>query len=322
MNYLISGDDEYLVKKAREEIIAEFLPETDTMNLAFYDSLNLSWQTIVDDATTFPFGGKYKIIIIENCWFLTSRESINTNDESILLEYLENPNPVTVFILCVTAAMDKRKTLVKNCIKNCKTTEIAPLKPEDFAWYIKKDLERENIKLSQECYQELINRLPIDLLNWQNELAKLKLYPDTITYATIDSLITPNIEDDVFKLSEYVLARKLKESLVVFRDLLAKNKEPIALAALLAAKFRLIYQVKVWLDQGYSEAEIASNFQINPYPVKLANKAGRHISLDLLLEILADFALLDYRFKNINCDRRLEFELLLLDIMERKHAFA
>jgi len=171
------------------------------------------------------------------------------------------------------------------------------------------------------CLNELLGRLPIDLLNWQNELAKLQLHPQPLDLDTIRKLIDRNINDDVFSLSDNVLAKNLGQSLLIFNDLLLRNNDPIGLAALLANNFRLIYQVKNWTTHGYGEAQIAQEFGIHPYRVKLARQSARRISQELLLEILHDFAILDFRLKNVNCDRKLEFELLLINILERKNAF-
>ncbi len=320
MNYIFAGLDEYTINQEIKELTAQVLPTVDDLSLVYYDNGDLNWQNAIDDASTFPFFGSEKVIVVENCWFLTAKESATASDEEIILEYLRSPNEQTILIMSVYGNLDNRKTIVKELRKLCAVHEIAALNQDEFHDQVRQDLSKSTIKMSQACLHELLERLPLDLRNWQNELAKLQLYPAAIDKEVIDSLISRNINDDVFKLSQAVLANNLDESLLLFNDLMVKNNDPIGLTALLASNFRLIYQVKVWRSKGYDEKQIAQEFGIHPYRVKLANQAARFITLDLLLEILNDFANLDFRLKNFSGDRKVEFELVLISILKRRHA--
>ena len=133
MNYIVSGKDEYLVNQKVEQVIENFLPENDYMNKVYYDSLSLSWQMVVDDAGTFSFFGDKKVIVVENCWFLTGKDSLSTEDEKILTDYLNDSNPSSVVILTVASLLDGRKSLVKNLRKICQCIEIEPLSSDEFA---------------------------------------------------------------------------------------------------------------------------------------------------------------------------------------------
>jgi len=132
MNYLISGNDEYLINKKIKEIIQEYLKDDD-FNVDYYDTADVSWQRLIDDASTFPLLGDYKVIVAENCWFLSARESLGSSEEEILLQYLNQPNQSTILIFKLQGSPDRRKALVKKMAKLTKTIELADLSPEDFA---------------------------------------------------------------------------------------------------------------------------------------------------------------------------------------------
>jgi len=323
MNYIITGSDEYLVSQEVKQIIKEFLPHDEgALNQVFYDGMIANWQGIVEDAGTFSFFGDKKVIVAENCWFLTTREALSENEENQLLQYLQNPNPATVLILTVGDKTDNRKTLVKTLKKLCKSIEIEPLSKEDFAALVRKNLKDNNIVMPYEAVEELLSRLPVEVRNWQSELDKLSLYPGSIDRKVISELISRSINDEAYDLSNAVLSGKLDESLVILNGLLVKSQKPIGLVALLAANFRFIYQVKVWAEKGYNQAEIAEEFAVHPYRVKKSLETARRTSADQLLEILAGFAELDFKLKNAICDEQLELELLIIDILGRKHAVA
>ena len=113
MNYIVTGNDEYLINQQIKQIVSEFLPVDDEMNEIYYDSLILNWQSVIEDAGTFSFFGDRKVIIIENCWFLSARESLTVELEQMLIDYLQNPNPATVMIFSLCGTLDGRKTLTK-----------------------------------------------------------------------------------------------------------------------------------------------------------------------------------------------------------------
>lgn len=317
MNYVISGSDTYLVQQKTNELISSTNLDGDEMNLLFYDALTVQWDEFIQDAQCFPFFGDLKLMIMENCYFLTSEDSLNDRNAELLVDYMENPNHTTIVILTTNQKLDKRKNLVKK-LSNClKVIEIEPLKEDDFYKIVKNDLDKYKISIDHEAIKELYQRLPNNLLNWQNELQKLKNYPNLITKEVIVKIVSRNINDDIFKIVDAVLKQKSAEMLSITSDLWTLNTEPLSLVALLASNFHFIYKVSYYLKRQKKVDEIAKIMVAHPYRVKLAVESAKKIENDEILNILNNLAKLDYRFKNVTCDRRLEFELFLIKLVEK-----
>ncbi len=320
MNYIITGIDEYLIQEKSNLLIDQLLDEVDEMNLITYNGLDFDVDSFLSDARSFPFFGDSKVLVVENSIFLSSASKMTESHENMILEYLEDSNETTSVIFKLNGSLDKRKKFVKNISKLTKLVEIAPLKDYEFNKLVERDLNQARIKLDRKTMGTLLSRLPIDLLNWKNELNKLTCYPNTIDEEVVNKIISRTVNDDVFKVMDTILKKDLKNCLMTIDDLMISNVSPIALLALLSSNFRLLYQVSYYINNGLSEEEIAKILLIHPYRVKLACASVNKIKADNLLKILNDLSVLDYRFKSFNCDSRLEFELFLIKLMEFEYA--
>ena len=81
-----------------------------------------------------------------------------------------------------------------------------------------------------------------------------------------------------------------------------------------ADQFRLMYQVKTLLKEGYNQESIATKLKIHPYRVKLAIEKGYNYSSKTLLTNLEYFFNLDYMIKSGNNNPKLVFELFLANL--------
>ena len=62
--YLICGEEEYLKLNYKNQLIKAIAGE-DTMNLALYEGKNIDINEVIDNAETFPFFAKYRLIVLE-----------------------------------------------------------------------------------------------------------------------------------------------------------------------------------------------------------------------------------------------------------------
>ena len=86
----------------------------------------------------------------------------------------------------------------------------------------------------------------------------------------------------------------------------------IKLIATLANQFRLLLQVKLMKNNGYSDNEMISTLKEHPYRIKLAKNSL--FGEDKLKDKILKLSELDYKIKSGNIDKNLGLELFLLDI--------
>ncbi len=316
MNYCIVGTEGYLINQKIKEVMKSSDIHENDLNVTFFDATanEFSIQSLVDDCNTLPFFGDKKIVVVRNPVFLSTTKSLGDKESAILQEYLQDPNPSCDLIFCGAITVDKRKKLVKFMQKECRFFQIDKLSPQEFISYVNSEVNRNNIELTSDAKQLLLDRLPNDLESLHRELEKLSLYNGKIDREMVSSLVTRPLDEDVFHLVNAVVQQDMKQALHLWRDLQVLNKDPIYLVALLSGQFRLLYQVKVFLEMGMDQRAIQSELKVHPFRVTKAIEALRGLSKERCLFLLNKLAECDQKFKMGLLDKTMGFELFLIEI--------
>ena len=308
MNYLLYGEENFLIEKEIEKIVKKSkLGEESIIN---YDLELDSIKDIIDDCQTISLFEPKKVVIINNCNYFNKVKN-NEDDVNILLEYLSNSNPDTILIIIShNSTIDGTKKISKKIKEVGTISEFNKVSPNTI---VKKLFD--GYKISSSDIDLLISRVGEDISILSQEVEKLKIYKideKEITKKDILECATFNIDTDIFKFIDNIVSKNKEEALTTYYEMLKNNEEPIKLIALLASKFRLMYQASVLHKDGMNNIEIASFLNIHQYPVKLALQAGGKYPDKVLLNCLEQLADLDSDIKTGNIDPELGLELFIL----------
>lgn len=316
MNYVIHGNEPYLLKKKYHEVLKKNSIEINDLNSIFFDasSKQFKWSDVFDECHTLSLLENHKVIVITNPIFLKSGSSLDEASSKLLEQYLLHPNPeVTLIFYGEYEKLDSRKKIVKFLIKNTEYYQCNRLEQKEFESFVRQTLKKEQIDTTKEALEELLYRLPNDLCNLQHEIEKLKLVNERIDKRIIEKLIVPQMDDNVFHLVHSCLHKHRKEALRILHNLYRLNMEPIAILLILASQFRFYYQVKALLNLQYEFKEIVSYLNVHPFRVTKAIDSLYCISIDELLSGLNTLSSLDQQFKSdSSIDRYLELELFII----------
>ena len=122
------------------------------------------------------------------------------------------------------------------------------------------------------------------------------------------------IHIDIFKFVDDIINKNKKDAIKTYKELIKLNEEPIKIVALLASKFRLMYQASLLAKKGYTEEDISNILGVHKYPVHLAIISGYKYSSEILLKYLNDLADLDIGIKTGEKDKELALELFILNL--------
>lgn len=314
MNYVLYGEEHYLLQDTLKRIIAKYVKEENEFDTVSYDAANTDIQVILEDATTIPFFSEYKVILVHHANFLSTSNDTDI-DVKALEQYLDHPMNSTVLILMGEfEKLDARKKIVKKVQKCCKVLQFRKLDAERKQNYIRDEVKKRNLNIAGDALQELQQRLPLDVGTIHMEMDKLELYGEHITKDTVMKLVTRPLEEDVFQLVNAVVEKDLRKSFHMWQDLCVLNKDAIFLIALLATQFRFLYQVKACMMQGQRKDEIVARLAAHPYRVQLTMQSAQRLSITYLMEILERLATLDQNLKAGKLDKKLGFEMFLLEL--------
>lgn len=313
MNYLLMGTEKYNLRRRRNEIVNKLIGD-DEINISVYCGSEWEISELIADLQTVPFFSDNRVVIVENPGFIVSPK---VNDEpfvNALVSYFKKPNESTTFIIYIDQNIDRRRKALNTLVKYMKREVYDTLSEEDFQQAVNEDLRNSGLKLDFDSRNELMQRLPLDLDNWKNELEKLKLYPEKIDREVIRQLVAKPLESNVFELTNAVNTRNTARAIEVYHDLLVNNKNDIqGLIGLLAGQFRFMLQAVTLMEQGYNQKEIAEQLNCREGRVYMAFKNSGSRNSRQLLKVLDSLAQLDQNIKSGKVNPQLGLELFLVE---------
>ena len=317
MNYAMFSESKHLVEKKLENILNN-LNEKHEIDKVVYNGFDKDFhlEEMLNDLNTMPFLSGHKIIILENPFFFSAKAGLSDRENLLFTDYLKNPAPFSTLIIYITQfKVDKRKKIVKDAIKYCEVYQPKELNDYELSDQIKSDLNRQNLNIDNEGFKELVKRVSADFDGWDNELEKLDLYgKEKLSLADIDVLISKPELDNVFDLTNAVVAKNLIMSLTVWRNFPKETREPIPMIMLLASQFRLIHQVITLSDHGFLFNDLASELKVHPYRVKMADQVAKKTDSNGVLKVLNLLSILEQKIKSGLIVPDIGFELFLIEV--------
>jgi DNA polymerase III subunit delta len=323
--YLLFGSETYLIQELQEKISKGVIPKNDAdLNITIMDLEETPIQDAILDAETFPFIGEKKVLILKNASFFkaTAAKSKVEHDLTVLEEYLSQPVEYTIIIFIAPyEKIDERRKIVKKIKEHGRVVNCEPIKEWDLSKWIDLLAKQMEVHITEDAKELIIQEVGTELMAIQKELEKFSLSltdSKTITKDIVEKLVFRNSESSVFKLIDGILQRDLSKAINIFRELMKRKEEPIALLALLASQIRLILQCKLFKNQGYSSQQMAKHLKSHPYAIKMALEREKYFSEKKLYEMISHITETDEMMKRGEMEKELAFELLIHHFISAK----
>ena len=322
--YLVLGAEEYSINQAKEAFLKLVPKEEREFNVGAYDMETTPLVEALNDALEIPFFGDKRLVFVKRPLFLTaeSKKSKVEYDIDGLMNYLDNPEPTTVLVfLAPYVKLDERKKVTKKLKKAAVLVDAAPASEGEIRQRLKEELQARGYTITAEALEELLVRTDANLTRIMAELPKLTLLAmetREITVAQVERMVTRSLEQNVFKLVDLVLAKKVQAALGLYHDLLEQKEEPLKLNAILLGQFRLLIQIQVLAAKGYAQGNIAQVLKAHPYRVKIALRNIRQYRFVLkdLASAYLGLVAVEKKLKSTQQEAELLFQLFMLEYVK------
>ena len=268
-------------------------------NVNVYDAQTDEISNVLQDLDAYSIFDDDKMIIVNNCTFLSSKNTTNYEVDPFLLR---KDTEMILVLICPSDKLDTRKKKVKE-ISSCATLySCLALDDKSQKFYVQDKLKEFGVKVD------------FKTLDWMTS----RIYSKNPTFEDVQNLLIVEPTNDIFKMVDAFFSQNGILLLAYYRNFRKLNMQPVAIVALLASQIRFLFQVRVLMDEGKAQATIAQELKANPYRVKLnMQKAMRFSSETLLynLSLLADF---DQQMKMGKIDKDDGFEYFCLNLMMNK----
>lgn len=320
MNALIYGNESYLLNQALHKRIKQLVSVQDTMNTVFYDASSNAFSIlkVIEEAQTLPFFSDHKVLVLQNCLFLTRGINLKENEMNELIQHLSRPiETCTIIFMHDNDNLDTQKKITKKLLEICDVEHVKKLETNEFRQFLIKLLKERNIKMSSDAFEEFLKRMDNNMSISYHESEKLALYGQMINLDDVEALISRPLDNEAFHLVNALMDKNLKQALHIYNDMMILNMEPLSFSGLIASQLRLLYQVASLDKEGYHRQEMINKLSpannVNVYRLNRMLSLARQTTPDRILSILNYLANYDHRSKLGLVDKKFGFELFLIE---------
>ena len=305
--YLLYGEEAYLKKQYKDKLTKAMLPESDTVNYAYYEGKGTNPAELIDLAETLPFFADRWLIVVENSGFFK-----NATPE--LADYIKNM-PETACFIFVESEVDKRGKMYKAVKDKGRAVEMGRQDEKTLLYWLAGMVKKEGKQIKESAARYLVAKTGTDMENLEKEMEKLFSYTlgqTEITVQDVDEICTTQVTNKIFDMVEAVAAKQQKQALDYYYDLLALKEPPMRILYLLARQFKLLMEVKDLSGRGYDKPQIAKTAGLHPFVAGKYIKQCRSFSKEELRSIMEEAANTEEMVKTGRLNDRMSVELFIV----------
>ncbi len=312
---LLYGEDTFHINSKIKQSIERH--GVDEFNTTRYDLDDTPITEALTDAMTVPFMTEKKVVIAENARFLGT-EKVKTkiqHDEAALTRYLDAPTDSTLLIITAPVAkLDKRKLLVKTL--NTFTVVACELKgAKDLTVWARRQAGNAGMTFDTNALDLFIKRVAHSSEFAYHEMRKLLMYvrgENRIDEDAVKAVITKNIEDNVYEITNALLEKNHRKALSVYHDLITHSEDPMRILSTIVFKYREILHVKSLLAKGFKQRDVAEHYNVSSGRAYYMVQNAKAVDLERLKTHLKHLESLDFNIKSGRLDKRIGLELFIL----------
>ena len=283
--YLFFGEESYLQKQALEELKAAVFGENSlaaSWNIEEYDGEDVSLEQVCAAAAGGGLFAGRRLVVVKNAFYFKGKKKktpdgnedeekekpgINRETEALEEYFATAGESVIVFLLYGEA--DKRRKLFKLMQKKGKIREFARLTVTEQENYIDRYLKK-RVKTAERRASSMLAFLcggSLEMLS--RELDKVCLFvgeeQERITVLDVENIASSGTALSVFVLTDAVLARRGKQAVDAYLQLLKQGEAAQMILALLAKNLHNAFLVSELANEGLRVKDIAAKLGLHFY---------------------------------------------------------
>ena len=294
-------------KQYKDRFIKAMLPEGDTMNYAYYEGKNTDIKEVIDLAETLPFFAERRLIVFEDTGFFKS-------SGADLADYISDM-PATTYFIFIENEVDKRSKLYKAVKAKGHIVELNAQDENTLRKWVLGLVKKEGKQMEPSDVAYFLNKVGTDMENITKELEKLVCYcidRPMITREDIDAVCVTQITSHIFEMVNAVANKDQRKALDLYYELLALKEPPMRILFLLIREYRILFQVRALLKQGYGKKEIASKAGLHPFAAGRYMDEAKRFRMRELRAVMEEGADIEQRVKTGLLTDHLAVELFLV----------
>ena len=321
---VFTGADQGQYEVMKTQVLKQIGYDSADLNFAYFDMKEVVYKDVELELVSLPFFADEKIVILDHFVDITTAKKRFLTDDELksFEEYLENPSPTSKLVIFAEGKLDSKRRLVKLLKRDAKVFEAIEPKEQELRAYFQKWAQEQGLTFDGKSFEQLLIKSSFQFSEIQKNLLFLQSYKadSNITEEDIVQAIPKTLQDNIFDLTQLILAKKIDQARDLVKDLTLQGEDEIKLIAIMLGQFRLYTQVKILAESGQTESQMVSSLghylgrNPNPYQIKFALRDTRGLSLNFLQDSIRYLIQTDYQIKTGVYEKSYLFEKALLQI--------
>ncbi|MFA5633661.1 MAG: DNA polymerase III subunit delta [Candidatus Dojkabacteria bacterium] len=305
---LYHGTSSYLSLEVVHEEINKLKDEDPSLSLILLEADSSTPQKIIDTISSPSLFSKRRIVFLKRIYKNKEKKIITEN----ILELLENRNGEDILFFWEDEKLRSNTKYYKFFKEKGKVEEVNELNKRTFFSWLRKELERNDLKIDPSVIKELAERTNYDPERCSNELKKFKLNNEKriIRKEDIEELTPDTIEKDIWGLIDAINSGDRIKSISILENLHTQTIDANYILSMLARNTRTVFLTKHLLKADKSSREISSILRIPPFTTPSIIKMANNSPIEKLETLYTKLSNLDYQIKTGKIDANLGISLI------------
>lgn len=272
---LIHGSESFLIERHSQDIVDKLVDKNFyDFNVSKFDFEDIDMEKLYNSLQTLPLMSDNKVVVIEN--MILDKAAISkykTVFEELAKIITNVPSSTYLIITSSTEKLFNGKFLKK--FKEIGDIKVVnKLNRPELMKYVSDYLnikQSDNVKLINYIVDNsgyLIAELKMTLLDLNNELDKIKNLDLNASDKDIVDTLTKISDYNIFNLTDSILEKSLKKSLLIYNTLMDDNADAFRIFYMILRTIRNILIIKECRRRGMNNIQITKKYSISNFELK------------------------------------------------------
>lgn len=292
---LYHGNSTYLSLEEVHSHLNKLKEENPTISVDILEADSKTPREIVDFLTSPSLFSTKRTILIKRLY----RNKEKTLLTEALVEILKEGKTDDHIIIWEDQKIRSNTGYYKFFKKNNAVEELDQLNKRTFFTWLRKELEKHELKIDQSVIKKLAERTNYDPERCKNEIEKFKLHNQDkiIREEDIEELTADTLEKEIWDFTDAINMQNKEKSVTILERLTSQGVDANYILSMLARNLRLLYLTKTLDEKGKGYKEISSALKIPPFTTPSLIKASKQYSEEKIKMLYSKLSNLDYQIK-------------------------
>lgn len=289
--YLLFGEEEYLVNRWRNRMVAPFEKEGG-FNLQKFSGKEPNLYEVYDATQQLPLFAAQKCVLVDD---MDPKKLLKKEQEQLEQIFQDLPEETLLILAFSGGTLEKSSAVGKKLIALADNYgTVVDFSFRDGAGltrFLQGEAKQWGVTISATLAKELVRRCGKEMLVLENEIQKLAAYvgEGEITKEHLDAVVVPTTEERIFNLSRAILAGNGQNAMEILSNLFYLRESPIGIGSTLIMSYVDLYRVSAAKAEGKTAEDILVAFPYRGREFRIRNSFNTRISTEAVrtsLEIL------------------------------------